>query len=91
MRSIFDPDFAFLSLPNASSLLAQNTSQVGALFTCESITQLTQTFEWSGTKSSALQSMMRSISREDLTTGFEAQIINELSKRPWRQNTIRIP
>lgn len=69
--------------------LAQNTSQVGALFSCESITQLTQTFEWSGTKSSALQSMMRSIAREDLSSGFEVQIVNELAKRPWRQNTLK--
>lgn len=69
-------------------LLAQNTSQVGALFSCESITQLTQTFEWSGTKSSSLQAMMRSIAREDLSSSFELQIISELAKRPWRQNTI---
>ncbi|MEM6379455.1 MAG: hypothetical protein AAF705_14700, partial [Bacteroidota bacterium] len=66
-----------------------NTSQVGALFSCESITQLTQTFEWSGTKSSSLQSMMRSIAREDLNSGFELQIVSELAKRPWRQNTIK--
>ncbi|GAB5554936.1 MAG: hypothetical protein Sapg2KO_45270 [Saprospiraceae bacterium] len=32
---------------------------------------------------------MRSIAREDLSTGFEMQIINELAKRPWRQNTIK--
>lgn len=80
---------AVFCLLQSSFLWSQNTSQVGALFSCESITQLTQTFEWSGTKSSALQSMMRSIAREDLSAGFEMQIINELAKRPWRQNTIK--
>lgn len=80
---------AVFCLLQTTFALAQNTSQVGALFSCESITQLIQTFEWSGTKSSALQSMMRSIAREDLSSGFEVQIVNELAKRPWRQNTIK--
>ena len=79
----------FFLLLQSTLLLAQNTSQVGALFACENITQLIQTFEWSGTKSSSLQSMMRDIAREDLNSGFELQIVKELAKRPWRQNTIK--
>jgi len=68
---------------------AQNTEQVEAIFRCESIPQLIQTFEWSGTRSTILQSMMRSIQNESLDSGFERQIISELQKKPWRINTIK--
>lgn len=68
---------------------AQNTDQVEDLFSCESIPQLLQTFEWSGTRSQVLQSMMRSIQNEPLNSGFERQIIQELQKKPWRINSIK--
>jgi hypothetical protein len=68
---------------------AQNTDQVEAIFRCESIPQLIETFDWSGTRSTILQSMIRSIQNESLNSGFERQIIQELQKKPWRINTIK--
>ena len=78
--------FLFFSVPGAH---AQNTDQVEAIFRCESIPQLIETFDWSGTRSAILQSMMRSIQNESLNSGFERQIIQELQKKPWRINTIK--
>lgn len=79
--------FGTLTLPN--SAFAQNYDQVETIFRCESIDQLIQTFEWSGTRSTVLQSMMTSIQSENLNSGFERQIINELQKKPWRLSTIK--
>lgn len=81
--------FPLLLLPVSYSAFAQNTEQVEAIFRCESIPQLIQTFDWSGTRSTILQSMMRSIQNEPLNSGFERQIIQELQKKPWRINTIK--
>lgn len=59
-----------------------------AIFRCESIPQLLQTFERSGTKSRTLESMMRSIQGDKLDSGFELQILQKLDEKPWRINTI---
>lgn len=67
---------------------AQDYPSVKRLFECQSITQLTQTFEVAGTKSNTLESMMRSIQRDNLDSGFEGQILKKLAERPWRSTTI---
>jgi len=75
-----------ITIPNWVS--AQDYPSVKSLFECQSISQLTQTFETAGTKSNALESMMRSIQRDNLDSGFEIQILKKLAERPWRTNTI---
>lgn len=75
--------------PIPQRVLAQNTDQVTPLFRCEDIPQLLQTFTWSGTRSTTLQSMMRSIQNESFNSNFEGQIIAELQKKPWRNNSIK--
>ncbi|MEO0340211.1 MAG: hypothetical protein AAF242_13495 [Bacteroidota bacterium] len=79
----------FLTLFASLSINAQNFDNVDSEFECASISELLQTFELSGTKSTALVSMMRSIGRDPIDSGFDQQIITELAKRPWRIESIK--
>ena len=79
----------FLTLLAPWSTDAQNFDNVDQSFECASISELLQTFELSGTKSTALVSMMRSIGRDPIDSGFDQQIIAELAKRPWRVESIK--
>ncbi len=68
---------------------AQNFDDIDQVFECASISELLQTFELSGTKSTTLVSMMRSIGRDPIDSGFDQQIVSELAKKPWRVESIK--
>lgn len=76
-------------LTTSQAAFAQNLEKVEKIFRCENFDQLIETFDWSGTRSTVLISMMRSIQTENLNSGFERQIISELQKKPWRLTTIK--